>query len=327
MNLLLEGKMTTILRYMHYFSGGMLHLLTKLFYSIGLLSFFFLICLWYYQERLLFHPHTPSGMDTPDKNPEPMQNPGQMNMQYEDVYFSTSDNVCLHGWFIKETKKGSDITILFFQGNAGNIGLRLPNVLRFVNLCFVNVFIVSYRGYGYSQGRPSEEGLYLDAQAALKYLLTREDINTSKIFLFGRSIGGAVALDLAWRHPEQIRGVIVENTFTCLRDMIFVIMPFLKLFSSVVGIAQRVYMESIEKVFKIKLPLLYISGLRDTLVPPSHVAALFNASTASQYRQLHTVALGTHNTTWRDGGKDYFKAILNFIEHVLNIENHTTCKK
>ena len=289
----------------------------KICYSIGLIIATVLGFLWYFQESLLFHPHSPSGMETPNKNPEPFQNPAQMGMEYEDVYFSTSDGVKLHGWLIKQENVKNAITFLFFQGNAGNIGLRLPNIHRLYKLCHTNIFIISYRGYGNSQGSPSEEGLYRDAEAALNYITARSDIDSSKLFVFGRSIGGAVALDLVRKYPEKFCGVIVENTFTCLRDMAYVILPCLRLFSAFIAIAQRVYMDSIHKVPLITTPILYISGARDTLVPPHHLTSLHDASLASTLRKLYIVPNGTHNTTWRDGGLNYFHAIQNFMKEAL----------
>ena len=90
-------------------------------------------------------------------------------------------------------------TVLYLHGNAGNIGHRLVNVQGLYNSIGCNVALVEYRGYGRSEGTPSEEGLCMDAQAALDFLLTRSDINTEKILVFGRSLGGAVAIDLATR--------------------------------------------------------------------------------------------------------------------------------
>lgn len=298
--------------------GRILHLLTKLGYSIGFIIAALLGVLWYFQERLLFHPHSPQGLETPDKNPKPFQNPSQMGMPYEDVTLTTCDGVKLHGWLIKQRDDSQHVaTILFFQGNAGNMGLRLPNIQRLYQHCNVNIFVLSYRGYGHSAGIPSEQGVYRDAEAALDFLLTRQDIDHSKVFIFGRSIGGAVAIDLVSKHSEKVCGIIAENTFTSLEDMAVIVFPFLKIFASLVTLAQRVFMDSLRKVPAIPVPILYISGLQDALVPPAHVASLYNASVGSSLRRLYTVSNGTHNGTWQEGGSEYYKEILQFLRDAV----------
>ena len=118
-------------------------------------------------------------------------------MKYEDVWINTRDKIRIHGWLVK-IKKNADLakTVIFFHGNAGNIGARLPNIYLLVKELNCNVFIIDYRGYGKSEGTPNEPGIKLDAQATLKYLKTRDDINQDMIFVFGRSLGGAVAIEL-----------------------------------------------------------------------------------------------------------------------------------
>ena len=111
------------------------------------------------------------------------------------------DGTQLHLFLVKQPGEQSKKvpTVLYFHGNAGNIGHRLLNVQGLYTSIGCNVALVEYRGYGRSEGSPSEEGLYMDAQAALDFLLTRQDIATDKIVVFGRSLGGAVAIDLATR--------------------------------------------------------------------------------------------------------------------------------
>jgi pimeloyl-ACP methyl ester carboxylesterase len=129
----------------------------------------------------------------------------------------------LHAWFVK-TAAGSNYktapTIVFFHANAGNMGLRLPNVDALVHLD-ANVLIFDYRGYGNSDDVPiNEEGLKLDGAAVMRYIDNREDIDRSKIFLFGRSLGGAVAVHTATAFSHAIAGIILENTFTSISDMV-----------------------------------------------------------------------------------------------------------
>ena len=110
--------------------------------------------------------------------------PSDLGMDYQDVYFSTEDGLRLNGWFVPGNK---DITWLWFPGNAGNISYRLENLYLLTSKLGINVLIFDYRGYGNSQGKVSEEGTYLDAQAALSYLHSRRDINPAHIVFFGRS--------------------------------------------------------------------------------------------------------------------------------------------
>ena len=100
------------------------------------------------------------------------------------------------------------------------MGFRLPNLSALYKAMECNLFVLSYRGYGGSDGTPSEDGLILDAESVLDYLHDRVDVDSSKIILFGRSLGGAVAIALASRHPQKVAGTIVENTFTSMSDMV-----------------------------------------------------------------------------------------------------------
>jgi pimeloyl-ACP methyl ester carboxylesterase len=128
--------------------------------------------------------------------PPGYRNPREAGMQYEDVYIMTKDKVKLHAWFIKANPASSKLcrTLIFFHENAGNIGTRMPNIDILVKRLYTNVLIVAYRGYSYSEGTPSEEGLRLDAEATLEHVLGREDVNSDRVFVFGRSLGGAVAI-------------------------------------------------------------------------------------------------------------------------------------
>ena len=143
------------------------------------------------------------------------------NLPYEVVELTTSDSVRLHSYLLKHSHLTPNTapTIVFFHGNAGNIGQRLSIANYLFNYCESNVFLVEYRGYGLSEGYACEKGFYRDAEAAINYLLTRSDIDTTKIIVFGQSIGGAVVIDLATKFNNKLFGLIVENTFTSLPDI------------------------------------------------------------------------------------------------------------
>ena len=131
-----------------------------------------------------------------DDNPESYRNPLERSMNYEDIYLKTKDNEELHCWFIKHANYTNCPTIIYFHANAGNMGLRMDIIQLFYRALSANIFIISYRGYGNSTGTPDEDGLILDAEAAMEYITQRDDINQSKLFAFGQSLGGAVTISL-----------------------------------------------------------------------------------------------------------------------------------
>ena len=121
--------------------------------------------------------------------------PSVLGLTFENVYIKTKDSVRLHMFFVKQVTEAltaSSPTVLYFHGNAGNIGHRLMNVKGFVQMLGCNVCLLEYRGYGHSDGTPSEDGLYMDAQAALDYLVGRPDVDQRKIIVFGRSLGKCI---------------------------------------------------------------------------------------------------------------------------------------
>merc|ERR1712083_182922 len=142
------------------------------------------------------------------------------------------------------------------------MGFRLPNLVMLHQKLNVNLFILSYRGYGESEGVPSEDGLKIDAVAALDYVLTQRasDVEPDRVFLFGRSLGGAVAIYAASereREGGRIGGVIVENTFTAISDMVGKVFPFLD-FEFVKQFMLKIHCRSIDLVPRIKCKMLFL---------------------------------------------------------------------
>ena len=179
----------------------------------------------------------------------------------------------------------------------------------------VNVLMVEYRGYGESDSvPPSEAGLKLDAEAALRFILKHPKINAASIFLFGRSLGGAVAFHLAHYAEQQqlpLAGVIVENTFTNIADMVDQLMPFIAPLKLLV---LRIRWDSLSIVPSLNAPVLYLAGARDELVPHSHMLRLHKSTSISRLNKLHIVKDGTHNETWQHGGQQYWEAMRSFME-------------
>ena len=122
----------------------------------------------------------------------------EYSMEYRDIWITTKDKVRLHAWFVKANPNPKLCrTLIFFHGNAGNVGARLPNIEVLVKNLKTNVLILAYRGYGDSEGKPSEEGLKLDAEAVLEFALNDSEIDSDRIFVFGRSLGASVGARLA----------------------------------------------------------------------------------------------------------------------------------
>lgn len=195
--------------------------------------------------------------------------PKQSNLDYEDVYFKTQDGIKLNGWLIKHPR--AKATVVFFHGNAGNLSDRIGKLSLFHKMG-VNIFAVDYRGYGNSQGKPTEKGIYADGQAAFDYLLGRSDIDPKSIVAYGASLGGVVAIDLAVHRP--LAGLIVDSSFSSAPDMAKIIYPFLPTFF------MQVKMDSISKIRKVEIPKLFLHSEEDETVPLALGLKLYKAAPA-----------------------------------------------
>lgn len=227
--------------------------------------------------------------------------PADWGMSFEDIYFPTSDGLTLHGWFVPGEK---EITWLWFHGNAGNISYRLENMKLLHHRLALNIFIFGYRGYGRSQGKPTEQGTYLDAEAALAYLHSRPDVNRDKIIFFGRSLGSAVAVELATKH--RCLGLILESPPTSLVGLMR------RLFPSLDQDELPIKYDSLSKIKHINVPLLVLHGDCDEVVPYRWGRELYEA--ANEPKRFYTIANAGHNDTYLVGGEGYIAAIHDFIE-------------
>lgn len=169
------------------------------------------------QDSLLYHP------EIPPQSRIFVPLPSMHGLPYDTVNIRSTDNVSLHAYWIRHNgEKGMFVpTVVYFHGNAGNMGHRLHNASGIFHTLQCNILMVEYRGYGLSSGIPAERGIFADARAAIDYLFTRHDLDLNQIVLFGRSLGGAVAIDLAanTEYSQRIMCVILENTFTSIPDM------------------------------------------------------------------------------------------------------------
>ncbi|EPS97150.1 hypothetical protein FOMPIDRAFT_1150275 [Fomitopsis schrenkii] len=208
--------------------------------------------------------------------------------------------------------------VMMFHGNGGNIGHRLPLAKIFYVKLRCNVFMLSYRGYGLSEGQPSEQGKHIDAQCALDFIRAHPYLSNSPIILYGQSIGGAVAIDLASRNPSALRAIILENTFLSLPRLIPSAMPFLSPFSFLCH--QK--WDSAAKVPLIprNIPILMLSGVCDEVVPREHMQGLWeivqkrtlSGKGSGGYSKFVEFERGTHNDTCVQQG--YWSNISNFVD-------------
>ena len=232
--------------------------------------------------------------------------PADLGLAYEDVRFTASDGVELNGWYVPGE---SDITLLWLHGNAGNISHRLENLHMIRRRLGVSVFIFDYRGYGASAGSPSEAGTYRDAEAAVDYLRTHQDVDPAEnMVVFGRSLGAAVAVDLASRH--RVRAVILESPFTSVRSMAQQIYPYLPIGMLIRMVAARY--DSLSRIKAVRSPVMVLHGDRDDTVPIENGLELFDA--ANEPKRFYAIEGAGHNDTYLVGGTPYFEALGSFIE-------------
>lgn len=266
--------------------------------------------LFTFQTNLIYQPNLPEGSRSK------VENPSKFELPYDEVVIRTKDNVKLAAYLIKratddETRMAP--TIVYFHANAGNMGHRLPIAEVFYRTLKCNVLMLSYRGYGFSEGAPEEKGIKLDSEAALDFIVNHELLKGNKIILYGQSIGGAVAIDLASRFENKIHGLIVENTFLSLPKLIPSVLPLL---SRVAFLCHQIW-DSEKAISKIKsIPTLFLSGENDSLIPPKHMKDLFEKLPASVPKKLLTFPNGDHNDTFLRPG--YFQAIDNFWKEFIS---------
>mmetsp|Transcript_34196 Transcript_34196/g.42104 ORF Transcript_34196/g.42104 Transcript_34196/m.42104 type:complete len:419 (-) Transcript_34196:28-1284(-) len=415
--------------WLKFILGYLWLLIVYLFKFILYVILTFLFILWKHQGSILYQRHAPSRKRQIYYNPFPRyKTPLYYKINnYQDIFIKTYDDVNIHCIIMKQKNNSIDLpTFIMFHGNAGNIGYRLPNAVQMYHELNINVILVDYRGYGNSEGIPTQKGLIYDAEAVLSYIIDEiNDINPNKIYLFGRSLGGAVAIELAYRcctrkldtiknqrkyvklnderkmvtkissidgskqEIEQtlinnndnvsdsisdinetesmnnkrksikICGLIVENTFTCLLDMVLcIINDFITsqwgnpnyipdendnivlndkndygmhpIFKSKKFYYFKVFLSyfisnkwlSINKIKDITIPILFLSGLQDELVPPHHMKQLNEKATNSVLNVMQTYPDGDHNSTWQRGGPKYMDDLLAFLTSSLDIQSN-----
>lgn len=228
----------------------------------GLLSLLF-----FYQHRLIYFPDVPAGFRTK------MLDPRDSGLSEPEAHMlRMSDGVHVHVWvFAHETNARSRPTVVFLHGNAGNMSFRNDNFRALFHRCRANVVAVEYRGFGLSEGSPSDEArLRADAAEVLEWVAQRSDVDAERLFVLGRSIGGAVGIHVAAARPRLLAGMIVENTFTSVSELVDAVMPHLSYFKFLL----RHPWNNIALAPRLHLPALFIQSGRDELIPRHHMPAL-----------------------------------------------------
>ena len=229
--------------------------------------------------------------------------PEQVGLEGDDVFLETEDGVRIHGFWLPAPQ--ATRALLFLHGNAGNASHRLPNAALLQRLG-IHVLLLDYRGYGLSEGRASEAGVYADARAGLEHLVAVRGVSSERVVVFGRSLGGAVAVDLA--QDRGLAGVILESTFTSISD---VAGPHFG--SALASLAGRRF-DSAAKIERVRSPLLFFHGDRDEIVAYRLGQQLFEL--APEPKAFETIRGAGHNDTVEVGGNAYFDRIGRFISKV-----------
>jgi uncharacterized protein len=230
-----------------------------------------------------------------------IETPDRAGLDYRDLGLETDDGERLHGWWIG-ARADSVGHLLLCHGNAGNVGDRVLHAALLAAAGF-DVLLFDYRGYGRSSGRPSEEGTYRDARAALTCLLEQPGVDPARVFYLGESLGGAVALDLALERPAA--GLVLLSAFTGVRELGRLHYPFVP-----AALVPDAY-PTLRRIHELNAPLLVLHGDRDDIVPLSHGRALFEA--APGLKRLHVFPGLGHNDLVPLAGAEFARVIASWV--------------
>jgi len=253
--------------------------------------------LYAFQARYVYFPDLPSRQVD--------ATPADIGLAFDAVTLSTADGEALAGWFIPAPAARG--TLLYLHGNGGNIGHRLDPIAVFHRLG-LNIFIIDYRGYGASSGKPSEEGTYRDALAAWAYLTQQKRLAPERIVLFGESLGGSIAARLAARHPPA--GLAMYASFTSVPEMAQALYPMFP-----ASWLARYRYDTRAALGSVNCPVLILHSPEDEIIPFSHGQALFEA--AREPKRLVELR-GGHNDALLVSREVYAREVGAFLEEVLS---------
>ncbi|MHC4544910.1 MAG: alpha/beta hydrolase [Planctomycetota bacterium] len=235
--------------------------------------------------------------------------PDELGMDFEDVVFKTEDGLRLNGWYIPA--ENSQFTVLFCHGNGGNIMHRLDSINIFVNLG-LSCFIFDYRGYGSSEGKPGEEGTYLDVEAAYEWLTKEKKISPNDIIIFGRSLGGSIATYLAAK--VEAKSLVIESAFTSYVDMGRKFYPYMP-----VRWFARFSYRTIDYIKNVHCPVMIIHSRSDDIVPFEFGLELYEV--ANEPKEFVEIS-GSHNDGFLVSSESYKKAWTKWLQLLKESESH-----
>jgi hypothetical protein len=237
----------------------------------------------------------------PPRYPEGFPQPQTFQRDVEEVWLLTTDGVRINAFY--HSNPASQQVLLWFHGNAENIGYDLDH-LRALATIGVNILAVDYRGYGKSAGKPDEAGVYEDADAAYDYLIKQRHFRGDDILVYGHSLGGAVAVNLASRRP--CGGLIVQSSFTNARAMArrMLLIPLMEY-------VMKSRFDSLQKIRAVRAPILIVHGTRDEVVPFQMGQQLFAA--APEPKRFYPIEGAGHNDLMEVGGEPYLACLERFV--------------
>lgn len=239
--------------------------------------------------------------------------PADLGMAFEDVRLRTTDRVTVAAWWIPAPNgRGA---LIFCHGNAGNMGDRVEKLRLFHDLG-LSVLAFDYRGYGASEGKPSEEGTARDMDAAVAYVRDAIGVPLGRTVFYGESLGGAVAIEAAVRFPPA--ALVAESTFTSARGMARRHYPFVPSF------LVRVGYDSPSRVGALACPKLILHGPRDTIVPFKMGEALFRAAPEPK---RFAALVGDHNSGGILESPEACRALAELLDAALMTQRSPTAKQ
>ncbi len=261
--------------------------------SIALVSVIVVTMLAGCIERMFFYPDSAT-----------YTTPAQLGVRAEDVQIVTADGSRLHGWFLPAVgnAKGS---VLHLHGNAANVSNHLP-LVSWLPARGYNVLMVDYRGFGRSEGKPSLDGIVDDAAAALAHLRKRPDVDAARLVVLGQSIGGATALRMLARDPAGVRLAVIDSAFASYRGIARDATsggPLAPIAALTAGVLPGQDKDPITALKSIQVPLIFVHGARDSIIPPANSERLHAAKPGSQHWSvpdaMHIMALAQPGS-WRE---------------------------
>ncbi|AFY71143.1 alpha/beta hydrolase fold protein [Thalassoporum mexicanum PCC 7367] len=255
------------------------------------------VLLYFNQSRMVYFPRE-----------EQSDSPESLGLGYQQVELVTEDEVKLSGWYIPANANDfmGRAVVLFCHGNGGNISNRLDYIAIFNRLGF-STLMVNYRGYGESDGKPSEEGTYMDMETAWKYLTEERLIPPERILVYGESLGGGVASHIAKKYRPG--GLILASTFTRLNDRAAELYPFIP-----IRLLSKFSYNNIDRLPEIDSPVLVIHSSDDRVIPFHHGQALYAA--ANEPKEFTEIS-GDHNAGFLDSAPTYTQAIDQFVREYM----------